>query len=233
MPTVMNTPDSHEDELLSRGALRHQLVRRLLVEIFKGKMPSGTRLAAMSLAKRFGLSSTPVREALLELEANGMVQFVHNCGAMVKPFGPEQLRDIFELRRLLESEAIRSACGRIDLAALQSLRQELLELTQQSRRGKSWLDQEMATDRKLHAMIAAGCANTRLAAESQRCDTLVQAIRDVIGNERRATREAVEEHLVIVDALIAGDAAAAAAAMRNHIDRTAQSAEKVLFPRKN
>jgi DNA-binding GntR family transcriptional regulator len=226
---AMAERDSHEnDELLSRGALRHQLVRRLLVEIFEGKLPAGARLIVMNLAERFGLSSTPVREALLELEANGMVHFVHNRGAVVKPFGPEQLGEIFQLRRILESESTRLACGHIESAILKELRQELLDLSKQ-RRGKQWLDAEMAADRKLHTSIAEGCGNSRLAEETRRCDTLVQALRDVVGNDRIATHEAVEEHLAIVDAMIAGKADAAAAAMSSHIERAGRSAEKALF----
>jgi DNA-binding GntR family transcriptional regulator len=219
----------HEQEKpFSRGALRHELVKRLLAEIFDGRMPAGTRLIILNLAKRFGLSSTPVREALLELETNGMVQFIHNRGAVVKPFGPEQLREIFELRRILETEATRMACGRIDPAALSELQRNLRDLIEQPR-AKEWLDMGMIADRKLHAMIGANCGNVRLAEEIRRCDALVQVLRDTVGNDRRAANRAVEEHLAIVDALAAGDADAAARAMGIHIERAAQSASAVLF----
>ena len=50
-----------------------------------------------------GISATPIREALVELESIGVVQFVHNRGTIVKPFGPQQLREIYHLRRVLEA----------------------------------------------------------------------------------------------------------------------------------
>jgi DNA-binding GntR family transcriptional regulator len=191
-------------------------------------MAAGTRLIILNLAERFHLSSTPVREALLELEANGVVEFVHNRGAIVKPFGPEQLREIFHLRRILEAEAARLACGRIDRRQLVELRDELRSLGGQTRGGK-WLAREMLADRRLHAMICDSCGNTRLLEDIRRYDTLTQVLRDVVGNRRQAIDEAVREHAAIVDAMLAGNANAAARAMARHVDRAAQSAEAAMF----
>ncbi len=217
-----------EQQPLAHGALRHELAKRLLVEIFQGDLPAGSRLIILNLAERFRLSSTPVREALLELEANGMVQFAHNRGAVVKPFGPDQLREIFHLRRILEAEAARLACHRIDRPRLIELRQQLSSLAGQPRSGK-WLEREMLADRSLHALISENCGNTRLREDIRRYDTLVQALRDVVGNRRRAIDEAVKEHMAIVDAMFDGDAEAAARAMAIHIDRAAQWAEAAMF----
>ena len=220
-----------EQQPLAHGALRHELAKRLLVEIFQGYLPAGSRLIILNLAERFRLSSTPVREALLELEANGMVQFVHNRGAVVKPFGPEQLREIYHLRRILETEAARLACRSIDRQELVALREQLRSLAAQPRGGK-WLEREMLADRSLHALISENCGNTRLREDIHRYDTLVQALRDVVGNRRRAIDEAVKEHTAVVDAMLDGDAEAAARAMATHIDRAAQWAEAAMFGKK-
>jgi len=225
---MKNAKLSEKDDSLSRGALRHELVKRLLTEIFEGKMPAGTRLIVMNLAERFGLSSTPIRESLLELEASGVVQFSHNRGAVVKPFGREQLREIFQLRKILETAATRMACGRIAPDNLAEMQQDLRDLGNKAR-GKEWLDLEQTADRSLHTLIAMGCGNARLAEEIHRYDTLVQVLRDVVGNERHAAHQAFEEHVAIVEALIAGDAEAAATMMGEHIERAAQSAESALF----
>jgi len=61
----------------------------------------------------------------VELEAVGLIELCHNRGAVVKPFGPEQLRDFFHVRRILETEAARSACGRIQADSLAGLRREM------------------------------------------------------------------------------------------------------------
>ena len=216
------------DNLSARRALRHELVNRLLADIFEGRLPAGTHLIVMNLTQRFGLSSTPVREALLELESIGVVQFSHNRGAVVKPFGEGQLREIFQIRRILEVEATRCACGRIDVAELQQIKEESLAL-EGPRRGKSWLEQEMTTDRKFHNMIAARCGSLRLEVEIHRYDALVQSMRNVIGNKDRLPRLAIQEHLAIIDTLMAGNAEAAAAAMGKHINRAAESIVATMF----
>lgn len=220
------------DEMLSRGAFRHELAQRLLVGIFEGKMPAGARLVVMSLAKRFGLSATPVREALFELETSGLVQFTHNRGAVVKPFGPAQLREIFQVRGILETAATSLACDRIDQLQLKSLRKTLDTIDKPNRHKKS-LDAEMAADRQLHELIAASCGSVRLAEEIRRYDMLVQGLREVVGNDRRAISEAVAEHRAIIDAMISGKADVAAAAMASHVNRAAHSAERALFGHKS
>jgi DNA-binding GntR family transcriptional regulator len=218
-------------EVLSRGALRHQVVHHLLTAIFLGDLPSGTRLIVMKLAAQFGLSSTPIREALVELEAVGIIRFEHNRGAVVKPFGPDQLHEIYQLRRILEAEAARTACGRIEKKELETLRDELKKLlkTKQDRR---WADQEMISDRRLHSIIITSCGSERLAEEVHRYDTLVQTLREIVGYNRQAQLEATEDHLAIVEGLLAGNGEAAAAAMSRHIDHAEKPVTTVLFSKK-
>jgi DNA-binding GntR family transcriptional regulator len=215
---------------LSRGALRHGVVLRLVEAIFHGDLPAGTRLVAQRLAERFGISPTPIREALVELEAVGVVRFVHNRGAMVKQFGPEQLHQIYHLRRILEAEATRCACGRIDLEALQTLKQQMTELLQASD-GGDWSEQAMAADRRLHDLIAESCANPRLADEIRRYGTLMQTTREIVGNARHVQGQALLEHLPIIEALLAQEAELAASQMARHIDSTAESVETIMFRR--
>jgi DNA-binding GntR family transcriptional regulator len=217
-------------ENLSHGALRHQVVQRLLNAIFLGDLPSGTRLIVMKLAAHFGLSSTPVREALVELEAVGIIHFEHNRGAVVKPFGPGQLREIYQMRRILEAEAARTACGNIDKSALKNMRREMQQLLE-ARHDRHWAEQEMDTDRQLHSLIASSCGSERLAQEIHRYDTLVQTLRDVIGRERRAQESALAEHIAIIGTLLTDDSEAASAAMARHIDQAAESISAVLFSR--
>lgn len=212
-----------------RGALRHEVMRRLLRAIFAGSLPAGTRLMVLKLAARFGISSTPVREALVTLDAIGMVEFVHNRGAVVAPFGPEELGEIYQLRRILESEAARSATGRVPVRALRELREETSALASAAE-SPEWLASTVAADRRLHEMITSCCPNGRLSREIHRYDVLVQTVRDLIGANEAAQRRAIDEHLAIVDALLAGNAEEAAAAMGRHIDSAAQSAISALFP---
>ncbi len=214
-----------------QGALRHQIMERLLRAIFQRHLPTGTRLTVLKLASRFGTSSTPVREALVELAGIGVVDFIHNRGAVVAPFGPKELREIYQIRRVLEAEAARSACGKIPLAQLEALRKELNVLLEH-RKTANWAQRGIAADRRLHALIAESCGSMRLAKEIRRYDILVQTIREIIGPVPAVQQKALEEHLHIIDALIAGHPDKAAQAMADHIQSAAQVCEEAMFSEK-
>ena len=217
---------------LSRNALRHEVVVRLMASIFHGDIPAGARLVIRKMAEQMGVSATPIREALVELEAIGVVQFIHHRGVVVKPFGRQELRDIFHLRRILESEAALCACGHIPADELKTLRREMRQLLNEGEENPEWSTKSMATDQKLHEMIAVHCGNARLVDEIHRYDALIQTTREIVGNRRQAQYKALEEHVPIVNALLAGDAEKAAAAMTQHINDTFEAVAAVMFQNK-
>ena len=96
--------------------------------IFQGRFQSGQRLVVQSLASAYHASPTPVREALVELASLGLVDLLPNRGAVVQPFGPQEIREISQIRRLLEVEATSCACGRIPVDELSALEREFLQL---------------------------------------------------------------------------------------------------------
>jgi DNA-binding GntR family transcriptional regulator len=221
-PNMVSTP-------LVRGALRHEVAKRLLASIYRGQLPANTRLVVQKLAEQFGISATPVREALLELEVVGIVGSCHNRGAVVKPFGPEQLRDIYHVRRILEGEAARCACGRIDATLLTQLKQDMLQLI----RGNSelgWSSAVMESDLRFHTLIASHCGNPRLRNEIERYSALVEVVRETVGNERDVQIQGLSEHLAVIAELLANKPDSAALQMARHIDSTAKSVSDIMFP---
>jgi DNA-binding GntR family transcriptional regulator len=215
---------------ISRGALRNDVVRHLLMAIFQGEMPAGTRLVAKRLADSLGISPTPIREALVELAATGVVQLLHNRGAKVNPFGRQQLRDYFHVRRILEIEAARCVCGRIDAPTIRMLQQEMEDLrTTKSKVDAEWSRRATAADRKLHDTIAANSGNARLAYEIRRYHVLMQCFREIANHGGQFQRQGVEEHLSILEAIAAQSAERAAAAMSRHIESVGSATEAVLF----
>lgn len=213
-----------------RRALRHEVVRRLLLEIFRKHLPAGTRLITQKISDQLGISATPVREALVELEAIGMVEISHNRGAVAAAFGPAELRGIYQVRRVLESEAARAACGRIGREVLELLRDELREYASRRDKSAGWIKAVMASDSRFHALIAGACGSPRLAREIDRYRLLVRTISEAIGNQHRSKEIGVGEHIEILDALLAEDPERAAAAMSRHIGATADRAAAVMFP---
>lgn len=192
--------------------------------VLSGEWAPGRRLVEVELAERFGVSRTPVREALLELSGLGIVELRRNCGAILGAFGPREVREIYGIRSILEVEAARLATGRIDPGLLARLRGSFAELLGEGRADEDWL-----LDKELHGAIAGASENRRLAGEISRYGDLVQAVRETVaarlGDIHAST---VGEHLGIIDALIEENSAAAAAAMKAHLDHAAESAIKAL-----
>lgn len=219
---------------ISREGLRQQVVNRILVAVFERKFPSGSRLVVQRVAERFGVSPTPVREALVELAGLGVVDLLPNRGAVVRPFGAEQLEQISQVRRVLEMEACRSACGLIPRAALLKMRSQLRKL-RKGPQNDAWDRDARAADSRLHILISDNCRNPRLAAEIMRYLRLFRTIRNIShlrdswDNYRRSND--VPEHLRIVEALIAEDSERAATAMDEHVRSITRVLGEVVFPR--
>lgn len=210
---------------------RLDLVRRLLREMFEARWAGGDRLVETELAQRFGVSRTPVREAISELAAVGLVEARPNCGAIMRPFGPRQIEDIYDVRGLLEGEATRLACDRLDAREVKHLLGTFEELLAERTRDDDWSRRAWAVDRAMHELLAATCGNRRLAEEIARYGRFAQVIREVVGNRSHAQEDAIRAHLKILRALAAKQSAEAAEAMREHVREAAKAALDVLAPR--
>jgi DNA-binding GntR family transcriptional regulator len=214
---VRTTPES------GRGHRRAALVRSLLADVFSGRLRAGDHLVTQDLASRFGVSHTPVREALIALAGMGIIDLEPNRGAVVRRVSVQEVREVCQVRRVLECEATRLACGRIGLADLDALAADLRRMMARPDPGPEFIPEARALDTRLHDLIAESCGNAFLAHEIGRLKTLFRAFRDVAWehdearNDYRRLAQESGEHLAIVEALRAGDARAARLAMARHI----------------
>jgi DNA-binding GntR family transcriptional regulator len=206
------------------GRRRQTIVESLLGEIFHGRLRAGQRLVTEKLARRFGVSHTPIREALIELAAIGVVQMFPNKGAVVRKVAARDVREICQVRRILECAATKNACGRIDAAELNRLCRDIRDLMATKTPSQAaFIQRARVLDSQLHDLIAESCGNAYLAKELSRLKTLFRAFRDVAWehdqarNDYHRIAEEGHEHLAIVEALRDGDGGAAAKAMATHI----------------
>jgi DNA-binding GntR family transcriptional regulator len=167
---------------------------------------------------------------MADLAGIGVIGLKPNHGAIVRPFGPQQIREMYQVRSLLESEAARLAAGRIDAAALRHLRERTQELLHAPDRPRSWVIDALALDQQLHELISHSSGSERLSAEIGRYRVLVQSVREAVGNLEHAQDVAMAEHTKIIDALLEGSREAAAEAMINHIARGTEAAVSAMFP---
>ena len=154
----------------------------------------------------------------------GVVEMRPNRGAVVRALGPAEVRGIYLVRRALECEAIRAACGRIGADDLRALHVDLSRLITAGGGDRSTsVAEARAVDSRLHDRIAGACGNPFLRDEIERLKLLYRFLRDLayeqegpINNYFRKEVEA-REHLAIVEALMAADKGGTVRAMSRHI----------------
>jgi DNA-binding GntR family transcriptional regulator len=209
------------------GLRRQTLVQSLLTEVFDGRLRAGQHLVTQELAGRFGVSHTPIREALIALAGMGIIDFLPNRGAVVRRVTAREVREICQVRRVLECEATRNACGRANAVELKALADGFRGLIAEAHAAEpaaaAIIEQARALDSRLHDLVAASCGNQFLAHELGRLKILFRVCRDVTythdPNRITSGRFVAEarEHLAIINALLAEDRPRAVRAMSRHI----------------
>ncbi len=186
--------------------------------LISGEFASGARLTEEGLARDLGLSRTPVREAIRRLVADGVLRFKPNSGTFVAEWTDDEIRQIFDLRTLLEAQIAEAAALSItpqELAALEEVQRELEAAA--DRRGDAALQRRSALNRRFHALIAAASRKTRLAgalASAIEMPIVQQTFRRY--SAKQATRS-LAHHQELLDALRARDPQWARAVMTSHI----------------
>jgi DNA-binding GntR family transcriptional regulator len=203
---------------LTASSLRDQARQAIRARIVTGDLAAGEIYSAASLAERLGVSATPVREAMLDLAAVGLVEAVRNRGFRVVAPGERDLDEIGELRLLLEPPALRLVAERAgddQLAALEPLL-AALEAAAESGDVVAYL----TADREFHLRLLDLAGNRRLGrlVDQLRDQTRLIGIEALAESGRLAASD--REHREMLDALRARDADRAEALMRAHVQHT-------------
>lgn len=183
------------------------------------RIPPDTRISIDNLARELGVSQTPIREALRQLEAMGLVSKRHYVGYCSAPqLTRQQVDELFEVRLQLEPYAARCAAQRMSEDALGQVR----DLAMQMRPGLSRPSYDLFAeqDSQLHDLIAEGSGNRIIQQMLGQLHVHFHIFR--LRFHSRVTTEAIDEHEKLVAALVAKDGAAAEQAMREHIERSYQ-----------
>ena len=187
--------------------------RRLLDDIRSGALHPGARLRETELADRLGISRTPVREAIRQLEADGLVSHLPRQGATIRSLDHAEVVELYEMRAVLEGTAARlaaRAASDIELAELVALNTDLSM-------APAGL-QAREVNRQFHRMLLDAARNRFLVKSmSVLQKTLLILGPTTLADPSRATA-AVEEHSAVLTALQARNGVKAEAAMRVHVD---------------
>lgn len=199
---------------------RHLTYEAIRSKILAGKFAPGQALSEVELARTLGTSRTPVREALMRLHEEALVEIIPRRGPLVRMLAPQEMQEILLVREALEGLAARMAAARIAIGSLKDLRAQWEEL--RATLSESSLDELHTKTEEFHSTIIASAGNQTLV-------RLLETLRDRIRSSRRLylkalgrqalvrSRTLCDEHLRIIDALEAADADASARLMKAHI----------------
>lgn len=192
-----------------------QLREKIEGEIAIGALLPGSTLDETGLAKLYGVSRTPVREALIQLAAQGLIEMRPRRGAVVTSIGPTRLLEMFEV--LGELEAL---CGR--LAARRMSDSERVELVATHKACEKALsdrdpDTYFYANERFHSAIYGGSHNHFLSAQTAQLQRRLRPYQRQQLRVRNYMDTSFQEHVAIVRGITAGDAEAATEALRKHV----------------
>lgn len=204
-----------EVSLLHTASMRHQIAESLRASVIAGEMEVGTVYSVPTLAEQFGVSITPVREAMLDLANEGLVEPVRNKGFRVRELSPAELDEILQVRLMLEPAAAAQIAGKVSKSEVQRLR-KLADAIVEAAKSQDLIGY-VNNDREFHSYLLELTGNETLA-------RTVLTLRDqsrLLGLRHLATQgllaNTTHEHHDMIDAIEAGDAKRASAIVSAHL----------------
>lgn len=208
--------------------LRDSVYEEIRRQILEAEIQPGSPLSEYELAEGLQVSRTPVREALMDLGAAGLIRSIPRYGMFVAQMTAQDIHEVYELRIPLESLAARIAARSLSDSAVLELQGDL----QQEGEALTAGDFEVAFERgaNLHRRLRAATRNVRLQTLLQNLHDQAHLIRHVAGGTGDRPRLTFDEHTELVDAIAARNPDRAASAMANHLALARANALALVTP---
>lgn len=212
-------------EPIRANTLAMQTYAALRGKILAGELRSGERLSEVALAQSLGVTRGPVREALRQLAEEQLVVLVPHKGAAIPTLDIKEIVELYEYREALEVMIVRLICLNAEAPMVGGLR-DLLARTRQGMGigGTSGYPE----DYDWHMELSMVCGNTVLANELNRLHGRLRLVRLQSSSKPRRAESAFGEHLLILEAIEAGDVEKAEQATRVHIHSALQNVQEAL-----
>lgn len=205
---------------LNFDQLGDQIYLRVRDEILKGNLRPGQRLSINALSDLFGVSATPVRDALRQLSADGLVEMKPRRGTHVREFDPRNIQEIFEIRRIVECAAVdklaqSSTAIESKVAKMEEVMDEVrsLQVENKSLDYISFSDLDAA----FHQCIVDLLNNEQMSRLYRDLRWSVQIVRCLYASSQQRTDETLREHDRILGAFRARDTSSAKEAILEHL----------------
>jgi DNA-binding GntR family transcriptional regulator len=217
---------------------REHAYRQLRSHLLHRQLRPGERLLEIPLAAKLGVSRIPLREAIDQLVSEGLVERTPGLGSLVRSATPEALREIYEMREVLECFTVEKAARGMNaahLGRLDDLCGEMSAGLAEYRRTKKWTpsirERLVSADVAFHQTIASAANNEHVEKEIQRLQAISELLSyrpEIAKDELKAMTRSAAEHLGILQALRRSDGQSAQARISEHIRRACRRALLVL-----
>ena len=207
------------------SSLSAKVFHSIREDILNGKYQANEELKEKNIGEELGVSRTPVREALRQLELEGLVHIIPNKGAFVENVTLKDIKDIYEIRTLLEGLCARWAAENITKEQLEEL-EETVFLSDFHYSKENW-DQILVLDIRFHEIVYEACGSKELTRVLRDYHHYLQRIRRITLEQKERARASTDEHRAIAEALKARDAATAEECAKLHIKNTISNMDKI------
>lgn len=219
------TPMSNQP-LIARRSLHDEVAGLVRDMIITGDLVAGEKIPEAALCARFGVSRTPLREALKVLAAEGLVTLTPNRGATVAKITADEIDELFPIMGMLEALAGEIVCGRLTSADLSRLEKLHATMVAHYSRG-DWTAYAKA-NRAIHEALFEIAGNATLSSLYQQLMIRIHAVRFVARKSPERWREAVDDHERMMVALRARNGGKLAAILREHLRHKADTVHEAL-----
>ena len=201
--------------------LRDVVFKTLRKGILTGELKPGERLMEIHLANKLGVSRTPIREAIRKLELEGLVTMIPRRGAEVAQITPKSMKDVLEVRKVVDTLAVELACERISQEEKEQLTQACQEFEKAVESGD--FGSIARTDVAFHDIIVEATGNMRLIQMVNNLAEQMYRYRFEYIKDVKKHGQLVLEHRRIYEGILQKDIEAAKEAIAGHIDNQEQS----------
>ncbi|MCD6574064.1 GntR family transcriptional regulator [Candidatus Aerophobetes bacterium] len=206
--------------------LNKSLVDRLEEIIYErivgGELALGQKINVTELKKEFGISATPIRDALNRLAQRGMITVSPRVGYYVRTFTLQDIEDIYELRKILEIGALEKAINNIKNGELEAHRERTLQSSGRIIKGSKGV--KFLKEESPHLLIINNCGNKKLQEAYSRIDDYIEMLLSI----HPKGKESFDEHLQLLDALKDRDLEKAKRILERHIENVKQTARELI-----
>lgn len=210
-----------QDEVTDKYSLRGRVFNRLREDILIGKYKQNEALKETTISNELGVSRTPVREAMRQLELEGLVSIIPNKGAVVTGINAKDIRDIYAMRSLLEGLCAKWAVEHLTEKQLGEL-EEIVYLSE-FHASKGHFEQLLELDNRFHEALYKASNSRTLKHVLSDFHHYVQRVRKASLLTKERAMKSIEEHKAIVDAIKAKDGELAQQLTNLHVINTAQN----------